>query len=151
MAKFTCKLFTTLCCLLILSSGLSAQNKSRVISKRTNLKPGLQNQVSQFWFVMLTRGDDRSQDSITAATIQEGHMANINRLYKEGKLKVAGPFGDEGNWLGIFIFDCVSKDEVEKILITDPAIAAGRLKYEIHPWWTATVGSFKPGIPLNNK
>ena len=100
---------------------------------------------------MLTKGDDRGQDSVTAAKIQEGHMANINRLYKEGKLKVAGPFGDEGNWLGIFIFDCVSKDEVEKILITDPAIAAGRLKYEIHPWWTATVGSFKPGIPLNNK
>jgi len=55
---------------------------------------------------------------------------------------VAGPFGDEGKWIGLFIFDCETKEEVEKLLKTDPAIAAGRLNYEIHPWWTAASGSF---------
>jgi uncharacterized protein YciI len=96
---------------------------------------------------MLLKGKNRSQDSITAAKIQEGHMANINRLYKAGKLKVAGPFGDEGEWKGIFIFDCASKQEVEELLKTDPAVMAGRLNYEIHPWWTASVGSFIAGKP----
>jgi uncharacterized protein YciI len=74
-------------------------------------------------------------------------MANIKRLYNDGKLKVAGPFGDEGKWIGLFIFDCETKEEVEKLLKTDPAIAAGRLNYEIHPWWTAATGSFTPGTP----
>jgi uncharacterized protein YciI len=96
---------------------------------------------------MLTAGSNRSQDSATAARIQQGHMANINRLYHDGKLKVAGPFGDEGKWVGIFIFDCETQEEVEKLLKTDPAIAAGRLDYEIHPWWTAATGSFVPGKP----
>jgi uncharacterized protein YciI len=82
-----------------------------------------------------------------ASKIQEGHMANIKRLYNDGKLKVAGPFGDEGKWIGLFIFDCETKEEVEKLLKTDPAIAAGRLNYEIHPWWTAATGSFTPGEP----
>jgi len=64
-----------------------------------------QEQIRQYWFVMLLQGNNRSQDSATAAKTQEGHMANINKLYSEGKLKVAGPFGDDDNWRGIFIFD----------------------------------------------
>ena len=105
-------------------------------------------QIRQYWFVMLTAGNNHNQDSAAAAKIQEGHMANIKRLYNEGKLKVAGPFGDEGKWIGLFIFDCETKEEVEKLVKTDPAIAAGRLNYEIHPWWTAASGSFSPGKPV---
>lgn len=111
-----------------------------------------EDQIRLYWFVMLMKGPNRTQDSATAAKIQQGHMANINRLYYEGKLKVAGPFGDGGNWQGIFIFDagaegCKTKVEMEKLLQTDPAIANGRLIYELKPWYTAAMGSFKPGIP----
>ncbi|MBI1780994.1 MAG: hypothetical protein HYR66_06450 [Sphingobacteriales bacterium] len=114
-------------------------------SAKTEKKP--EDQIRKYYFVMLTKGANRTQDSVTAAKIQEGHLANIGRLYKEGKLKVAGPFGDDGNWRGIFIFDCETEEEVKKLLDTDPAIAAGRLAYEIHPWYTAPMGSFKPGKP----
>lgn len=103
--------------------------------------------IRQYWFVMLLKGPNRNQDSATAATIQSGHLANITRLYNEGKIKVAGPFGDDGDWLGLFIFDCPSKEEVEKLLKTDPAVAAGRLNYDIRPWYTAPTGSFVPGKP----
>ena len=109
----------------------------------------MEDQIKQYWFVMLLKGPNRDQDSITAAKIQQGHMANINRLYNAGKLKVAGPFGDNGNWLGIFIFDCPTKEEVEKDLKTDPAIESGRLSYDIRPWYTAPTGSFIPGKPKN--
>jgi uncharacterized protein len=110
-----------------------------------NKKPG--DQIRQYWFVMLTKGNNRTQDSATAANIQKGHLDNINRLYYEGKIKVAGPFGDKGNWLGIFIFDCETKEEVEKLLQSDPAISSGRLSYDLRPWWTAPIGSFVPGKP----
>ena len=95
---------------------------------------------------MFTKGNNRTQNAATAAKIQAGHMANITSLYNVGKLKVAGPFGDDGDWRGIFIFDCETKEEVEKLLATDPAISAGRLAYDIDPWCTAAAGSFKPGI-----
>jgi uncharacterized protein YciI len=106
-----------------------------------------ENQVRKYWFVMLLKGNNRTQDSATAAKIQEDHLANIHKLYEEGKLKVAGPFGDDGNWLGIFIFDCASKENAEKLLQTDPAIISGRLTYDIRPWYTAPIGSFVPGKP----
>lgn len=115
-------------------------------AKQKNVKKP-ENPIRQYFFVMLTAGNNRTQDSLAAARIQEGHMANITRLYNDGKLKVAGPFGDDGKWVGIFIFDCTSKEEVENLLVTDPAIKSGRLAYEIHPWWTAAVGSFMVGVP----
>lgn len=103
--------------------------------------------IRRYWFVLLAKGDHRSQDSATAAKIQAGHLANIQKLYMEGKIKVAGPFGEEGDWQGIFIFDCESKEEVEKLLQTDPAIAAGRMIFQIKPWYTIPTGSFVPGKP----
>jgi uncharacterized protein len=135
-----------LTCFLAVSFSSFSQNKS----KPTKIKTALENTIKQYWFVMLLKGENRTQDSAAAAKIQDGHMANIRRLYEEGKLKVAGPFGDEGTWRGIFIFDCETKEEVEQLLNTDPAIAAGRLAYELHPWYTSPVGSFKPGKPVKN-
>lgn len=118
-----------------------------VFGQKDSANKKSENQIRQYWFVMLTAGNTRNQDSLTAVKIQEGHMANITKLYYEGKLKVAGPFGDEGKWRGLFIFDCETKEEVENLLKTDPAVLSGRLAYEIHPWWTAATGSFVPGIP----
>ncbi len=109
-------------------------------------------QIRQYWFVLLTKGSNRSQDSLSATKIQMGHLANIKRLYMEGKIKVAGPFGEEGDpiaigWQGLFIFDCPTKQEVEKLLQSDPAIAAGRMIYQIKSWYTVPTGSFEPGKP----
>lgn len=107
-----------------------------------------EDQIRQYWFVMLTRGATRTQDSATAAAIQKAHMDNINKLYNEGKIKVAGPFGknDQG-WQGVFIFDCPTREEVEQLLKTDRAVASGRLAFTITPWYTAPIGSFVPGVP----
>jgi uncharacterized protein YciI len=97
--------------------------------------------LKQYYFVMLVKGPHRDNiDSLSLAKIQEGHMANINKMAESGKLQIAGPFGDDGNWRGIFIFDVATEEEVIELLKDDPAIQAGRLAYEIHPWWT-TPGS----------
>lgn len=111
-----------------------------------NKKP--EEQIRGYWFVLLTKGDNRNQDSATAMQLQTGHLNNINRLYNEGKVKVAGPYGQNNDgWQGLFIFDCATRNEVDSLLKTDPAISAGRLKYEIKPWYTAPIGSFVPGKP----
>ena len=112
-----------------------AQQTTKTQNPESNLK--------QYFFVMLTKGPNRNQDSATAAKIQDGHLANIGRLASAGKILVAGPFGDDGNWRGIFIFDCKSKEEVEEYLKTDPAISSGRLAYDVHPWWTEKNCTFK--------
>ncbi|MFM6439935.1 MAG: YciI family protein [Microcystis panniformis] len=117
------------------------------IAQKSTTEPKPIEQIRKYYFVMLTKGPKRDQDSVTAMTIQKGHIANIDRLYYEGKIKVAGPFGESGDWQGIFIFDCTTKEEVEKLLQSDPAISSGRLNYIVKPWYTAPMGSFTPGIP----
>lgn len=123
---------------------LSFQSYSQ---KATKAKKEAEMNIREYWFVLLKAGPNRNQDSATAAEIQKAHLANITKLYNEGKLKVAGPFGEDGDWQGLFIFDCKSKEEVDQLLKTDKAVASGRLIYEIHSWYTAPMGSFKPGIP----
>jgi uncharacterized protein YciI len=124
------------------SPSVTAQDKSTSPSK-----PAAE-QIRQYWLVVLTKGANRSQDSTVAAAIQKAHLDNINRLYNEGKIKVAGPFGkNEKGWQGIFIFDCATREEVETLLQSDKAVSSGRLQFEILPWYTAPIGSFVPGKP----
>ena len=92
-------------------------------------------QMKQYFFVMLMKGDNRTQDSTTASKLQAGHMANIEQMEKEGKLCIAGPFGDDSAWRGILIMDVKTIEEAKALVDKDPAVIAGRLKYEIHPWW----------------
>jgi len=67
----------------------------------------------------------------------DGHMANINRLAKEKKLAVAGPFDGGG---GIFIFNTSSVDTAAKWLSTDPGVQAKRWNIEILPYQPRTGG-----------
>jgi uncharacterized protein YciI len=69
--------------------------------------------------------------------IMEGHMANIKRLAKEGKLIVAGPFEGGG---GIFILKSTSQEEVKQWLSADPGVQAERWTVEILPY-TPRIGS----------
>ncbi|MBK7868659.1 MAG: hypothetical protein IPJ75_17610 [Ignavibacteriales bacterium] len=98
-------------------------------------KPVEPPKMKQWFFVMLSRGENRTQDSVESAKLQEGHMANINKMAELGVLRIAGPFIDNGNWRGIFIMDCKTIEEAESYVKQDPAIIAGRLAYEIHPWY----------------
>jgi uncharacterized protein len=100
-------------------------------------------EMKTYQMVLLFKGSNRGQDSTETMRIQEGHMANIQRLAEEGKLFVAGPFLDDTDFRGIFIFDSESEVEVKDLVETDPAIISGRLRYEIHPWMTAKGTCFK--------
>ncbi len=107
-----------------------------------------EDQIERYWFVLIKTGPKNDFDSTAKAKLFEGHMANINRLYDDGILKVAGPFGkNDFTWRGIFIFDCKTKEEAEAIASSDPAIAAGLFAVDIVPWYGAPIGSFTHGKP----
>jgi uncharacterized protein YciI len=87
------------------------------------------------YVAFLTRGAKWTAEH-TAATeeLQKAHLANVNRLAEMKKLVVAGPFGDKGNLRGIFVFKVASLDEAKALTATDPAVQAGRLAVDLHPW-----------------
>lgn len=91
--------------------------------------------MSRYVMAFLKAGPDRSQDSATAAEIQRAHLANISRMAEEGTLVLAGPFLDDGTVRGIYIFDVETLEEARALTETDPAVQAGRLEMELHPWY----------------
>lgn len=83
----------------------------------------------------LSRGKKWTPEKTPATQqLQEAHMANINRLAALKKLVVAGPFGDDGNLRGIFVFRVATLEEARELAATDPAVQAGRLAIDMHPW-----------------
>lgn len=106
--------------------------------------------IKQFWMVILKTGpqDKEITDSVKRDDLFKGHFSNMERLYKEGVLKVAGPFGkNDFAWRGLFIYDCATKEEAEAYVKTDPTVQAGVFIYDIIPWYGEPSGSFKPGKP----
>lgn len=93
--------------------------------------------AQQYVYVFLNTNPDRADlPKEQVDSLQRGHLANIQKLAKEGKLLVAGPFNSGG---GIFIMNTTSTKEARKWISTDPAIAANRYHIETLPW-TPRVG-----------
>lgn len=98
-------------------------------------KPSKPLKLTQTYLAFLTRGEKWTPEKTPATEeIQKGHMANINRLAEMKKLVAAGPFGDDGRLRGIFVFRVGSLDEAKTLTASDPAVQAGRLAMDIHPW-----------------
>jgi uncharacterized protein YciI len=90
---------------------------------------------SRAYLGLLYRGDKWTPEKTPATEeLQKAHLANIVRLADLKKLVVAGPFGDNTPLRGIFVFRVASIDEARELAATDPAVQAGRLKIEMHPW-----------------
>lgn len=98
-------------------------------------------QEKSYTIVFLNKKADAEKiDPETQSTLMEGHMANIKRLGKEGKLLAAGPFEGGG---GLFVFNTTSREEAEKWLNTDPAVRAKRWNVELLSY-TPRIGSICP-------
>ncbi len=91
--------------------------------------------MKQYVMAFLKTGPNRDHDSATAAQLQRAHLDNIFRLADEGKLVLAGPFLDKGDIRGIYVFNVKTIEEAAALTATDPAIQAGRLVMELHPWY----------------
>jgi uncharacterized protein YciI len=93
-------------------------------------------EMTSYTFGFLVRGDkanDFSKDELKE--IQAGHLKNITKMADLGKLVAAGPFGDDTDLRGIFIFSNISFEEATILCASDPAIENGRLKLKLFKWY----------------
>lgn len=98
--------------------------------------PDEPNTPEQFVFGFLVRGPNRQQPEAEAQEIQKGHLAYMEGLHQQGKLVMAGPFGDDGDWRGVVVYRVATLEEARQLAAGDPAVKAGRLVIEAHPWMT---------------
>lgn len=54
-----------------------------------------------------------------------------------------GPIGDDSDIAGISVYNTATMEEAIKLAEADPAVKAGRLIVEAHPWWLAKGSSVK--------
>jgi uncharacterized protein len=90
--------------------------------------------MKQYVLAFLKKGS-KAVDSSQRNQLLQGHLKNIGRLAKEGKLLLAGPFLDKGDLAGIFIFNVTTIEEAKNLVATDPAVKAGLFAIELHPWY----------------
>ena len=91
--------------------------------------------MKKFVICFLKTGPNRNLTPDSSKKTQAAHMQNITKLVAQGKLIVAGPFLDETELEGIFIFNVSTIEEAKAFADTDPAVKAGVLIMELHPWY----------------
>jgi uncharacterized protein YciI len=71
--------------------------------------------------------------------IRQQHLANVLSLLESGKAVITGPFDDETDLAGIFILRASSTAEAKSWVDDDPAVKAGLMVPEMHPWWSEDI------------
>ena len=136
----TIHVLTTLFLLFTATLSLSAQvnESSNVMTFDSTLAARCgadQYGMKKYVIAFLKSGPNRTHDAATASSIQRAHMENINRMAEAGKLVLAGPFMDGGELRGIYVFNVETIAEAQALTESDPAVQAGRLIMELHPWY----------------
>ena len=99
-------------------------------------EPSAPPKMMVYYLVLLYKGGAwTAEDTPAVRQLQEQHMVNIRRLAESGKLILAGPFEEDSDLRGLFLLKAASKQEAEGLCQSDPAVKAGRLRAEVHPWW----------------
>jgi uncharacterized protein YciI len=92
--------------------------------------------MATYYIGLLKRGAEPSVGDTQADTaLQAEHVASLERRWREGTLVGAGPITDAGELRGILIITASDLDRARAIARDDPAVIAGRLAVDVHPWW----------------
>jgi uncharacterized protein len=102
--------------------------------------------MKAYVLVMLKTGSATVSDPAIVNQLFRGHMDNIGRLAKEGKLVVAGPLGkNDKTYRGIFILNVATLEEAASLLETDPAVKEKLLEAELYSWYgSAALPAYLP-------
>jgi uncharacterized protein YciI len=99
------------------------------------MKSQVPEKMTTYYFAFLRRGPKWTPERTPETEkLQADHMANINAMAATGKLVLAGPFENAGEYAGVFIFKVGSLDEAKAMAEADPTVKAGRLIIDVHPW-----------------
>lgn len=104
--------------------------------------------MEQYALVLMKSGDHWNPDAPDFMDVMKQHHAFVKRMTDQGNLAIAAPFplSEHGELRGVAIFR-VGAEQTAKLAQDDPAVKAGLLKTEIHPWATGK-GVLASGQPL---
>jgi uncharacterized protein YciI len=99
--------------------------------------------LEPLFFGFLVKGPKWSAEKTAeSARIQQEHLGHLDAMWKAGHLLIAGPMGEDGNVRGLLVYRAKDLAEAVAWASADPAVKAGRLAVDMHPWFVAR-GAFK--------
>jgi len=99
-----------------------------------------QHKLVQFQMAIMKKGPAwASTKEPERNQIRQQHLANVLSLLESGKAVITGPFGDDTDLAGIFILRASSTAEAKSWVDADPAVKAGLMVPEMHPWWSEDI------------
>jgi uncharacterized protein len=90
--------------------------------------------MKTFVFVNLIRGKKQFEKAERDKLVGL-HLENIGKLAESGKLVLAGPFFDDNDIRGIYVFDVDTLEKAKALTETDPAVKAGVFEFEMRLWY----------------
>lgn len=69
--------------------------------------------------------------------VMANHLEFLTRMNREGYLAAAGPFQDDSDLAGIYIFRVDAMEAARKLVDQDPAVQEHWFIAEMHRWWCA--------------
>jgi uncharacterized protein YciI len=129
--------------LALFSQSLHSQENAKYDEKLAKELNADERGMKKYVFCILKTGSNTTATDAEKADLFKGHMENIERLAKEGKLATAGPFmKNDRNYRGIFIFNVETVEEAKALVESDPAVKAKLFEAELTPWY-ASAGLMK--------
>ena len=134
----------------LLFAGFAAAQTPKEPPKTTVGPGGFE--MTTYYVGFLYRGPKwTAEQTPESEALQKAHLANIQRMAEAGKLLVAGPFTDGGDLRGLYVFRVATLEEAQALAASDPAVQAGRLRLEFHPWFAAknirVTAQAEPAVP----
>jgi uncharacterized protein YciI len=104
--------------------------------------------MEQYTLVLMKRGDKWNPDAPEIAEKLKQHRAFVEQMTAQGQIAIAGVFPPSvpGELRAVEIFR-VGPEQTATLLKDDPAIKAGLVKPELHPWITGK-GVLASGRPV---
>jgi uncharacterized protein len=92
--------------------------------------------TARYYVVFLRRDPSRKElPKPDGDRLQSAHMANIQKMARDGFLVAAGPFDDNPVTIsGIFLFTLDSLASAQALAARDPTVVAHRNTVEVHAW-----------------
>ena len=98
-------------------------------------RPEVPEGMAVYYLGLLLRGPAwTAEQTPEVERLQAAHQAHLRRLRESGKLVIMGPLLDDGQIRGVSVFRVDSPEEALALMTSDPAVQAGRLVCEVHPW-----------------
>jgi uncharacterized protein len=135
------RLLTGIALLLLTSPAVLSQQKPEAKNEPAN-------KLVEFHMAILKRGPKwTAAETPETKRLQQEHVKYVLSTLDSGKAIIAGPFTDDGEIIGVFVFRAPSAAEAKAWAEADPSVASGQYIVEMHPWWSEDIFS-KPAKPM---